>query len=175
MDLLTAKALHIIGFTCWFAGLFYGVRLFVYHAEASDRPSSERDVLLPHLELMQSRLWNIITVPAMWVTLLAGVSMIYQRGVLEPWLHVKLTLVLLLVIYHLVSGRIRRRQRARSSGWSSRGLRIWNEVATLLLVAIVFLAVKKDTLSMWGAVGGLLILGVVLMLGIRIYRALRKE
>ncbi len=173
MDLLTAKALHIIGFTCWFAGLFYGVRLFVYHAEASEREASERDVLLPQFELMQARLWNIITVPAMWLTVGAGGLMVYQRSVLEPWLHIKLGLVGALFVYHLISGNIRRQQRARNSTWSSRGLRMWNEVATVLLVAIVFLAVKKDTLSMWGAVGGLVALGVVLMLGLRIYRALR--
>jgi putative membrane protein len=173
MDLLTAKALHIIGFTCWFAGLFYGVRLFVYHAEASERDPAERDILLPHLELMQSRLWNIITVPAMWITLAAGGDMIYQRSVLEPWLHIKLGLVAVLFAYHLISGGIRRRQRARTSRWSSRGLRLWNEVATVLLVAIVFLAVKKDTLGMWSAVAGLVVLGIALMLGLRLYRALR--
>jgi putative membrane protein len=109
----------------------------------------------------------------MWLTVGAGGLMVYQRSVLEPWLHIKLGLVGALFVYHLISGNIRRQQRARNSTWSSRGLRMWNEVATVLLVAIVFLAVKKDTLSMWGAVGGLVALGVVLMLGLRIYRALR--
>ena len=175
VDYFTLKALHIIGFTCWFAGLFYVVRLFVYHAEAAAQPPHARDVLWPQLELMQARLWNIITVPAMWVTLGAGLSMLWLKGSLEPWLHVKLGLLGLLVIYHLYCGHIRRRQRARSCRWTPRGLRVFNEGATLLLVAIVFLAVKKDTLSMWSAMGGLLALGVALMIGIRVYRRLRGD
>ena len=175
LDYFTLKALHIIGFTCWFAGLFYAVRLFVYHAEANARPVAVRDILLPQYELMQARLWNIITVPAMWVTVGAGLGMVAQKSILEPWLQIKFGLLLLLVIYHLWCGRIRRRQRARTSTWTPRQLRAWNEGATLLLVAIVFLAVKKNTLSMWGAMGGLLGLGVALMVGIRVYRAIRRD
>ena len=72
----TAKAVHIVGFISWFAGLFYIVRLFIYHAEASARPPEERSILLPQLELMSRRLWTIITVPASVLTIAAGLTMV---------------------------------------------------------------------------------------------------
>lgn len=171
---LTAKALHIVGFVSWFAGLFYIVRLFIYHAEAGERPAAERAVLQPQLELMAARLWRIITVPAAVLTLIAGVYMSWFKAVSEGglpgWLHLKYALLVGLYAYHLACGRIRRRQEAKTSAWSSRHLRIWNEVATMFMVAIVFLAVFKRVTSVPWAVGGLLALGISLMLGIRLYR-----
>lgn len=176
---LTAKALHIVGFVSWFAGLFYIVRLFIYHAEAGERVASERDVLQPQLELMASRLWRIITVPASILTLCAGVYLSWFKAVSEGglpgWLHLKYALLVGLYAYHLACGSIRRRQAAKTSTWSSRHLRIWNELATMFMVAIVFLAVFKRVQSVPWAVGGLLALGVSLMLGIRLYRRISSS
>lgn len=171
---LAAKSLHIIGFISWFAGLFYIVRLFVYHAEASQRPEAERAILLPQLELMQSRLWKIITVPAMVGTLLGGLTMVglklHWAGTLEIWLYIKFALLALLLVYHFMCGAILRQQAQRSSIWTGRKLRVFNEVATMLMAAIVCLAVFKTGMSaLWGAVA-LVGLGVSLMLGIRFYR-----
>lgn len=172
---LTAKALHVVGFISWFAGLFYIVRLFIYHAEAGERPEAERAVLQPQLELMAARLWKIITMPAAILTLCAGVYMSWFKasteGGLPTWLHVKYGLLVGLYAYHFACGFIRRKQAAGTSKLSSRGLRIWNEVATMFMVAIVFLAVFKRIDSIPWAVGGLLALGVSLMLGIKLYRA----
>ena len=170
-----AKALHFIGMISWFAGLFYIVRLFVYHAEAGERSEAERAILQPQLELMAARLWKIITVPAMLLTLAAGTWMVVQLGTLAPWLHVKLGLVGGLVGYHLWCGAIRRRQAAGTSTWTGRGLRVFNEVGTMFAVAIVFWAVFKNSLSVVFGVGGLVGLGVALMLGIRVYRWIRER
>src|SRR5690606_16139132 len=154
-------------------GLFYLVRLFVYHAEAGERPEPERAILQPQLELMAARLWAIITVPAMLLTLAAGLVMVVQLDPIPIWLHVKFGLLAGLIAYTLGCGAIRRRQRARTSRWTSRGLRLFNEVGTMFAVAIVFLAVFKSALSIAWGVGGLLGLGVVLMLGVRLYRSIR--
>ncbi|MFV8751122.1 CopD family protein [Nannocystaceae bacterium ST9] len=172
MDYLLAKALHVVGFVSWFAGLFYLVRLFIYHAEAGERPEAERAILQPQLELMAARLWSIITVPAMILTFVGGIAMVVQIETLPSWLHVKFGLLAGLVGYTHGCGRIRRRQADKTSRWSPGKLRMFNELATMFMVAIVFLAVFKTTLSIAWGVGGLLGLGVALMLGIRGYRAI---
>lgn len=175
MSYMLGKALHIVGFISWFAGLFYIVRLFVYHAEAGERPEAERAILQPQLELMAARLWKIITVPAMLLTLSAGIVMIVQLDPIPTWLHIKFGLLVGLIAYHHVCGSIRRRQLAKTSTWTGRGLRVFNEVGTMFAVAIVFLAVFKSALSIAWGVGGLLGLGVSLMLGIRLYRSIRTR
>ena len=174
MNYLLAKALHIVGFISWFAGLFYIVRLFVYHAEAGERPAAERDVLQPQLELMARRLWQIITVPAMVLTLFGGISMVVQLDPIPSWLHIKFGLLTGLLAYHLWIGSIRRGQAAGNSTWSSNQLRVFNEGGTMFMVAIVFLAVFKSAISIAWGVGGLLTLGISLMLGIKAYRRIRE-
>jgi putative membrane protein len=172
VDYLLAKALHVIGFISWFSGLFYLVRLFIYHAEAGERPEPERAILQPQLELMAKRLWAIITVPAMIVTFVGGLAMVAQLEVITTWLWIKFGLLAGLVAYTLGCGRIRKRQAAKTSTWSSGRLRMFNELATMFMVAIVFVAVYKTAMSIAWGVGGLLGLGVALMLGIRGYRAI---
>ncbi len=171
---LTAKAVHIVGFISWFAGLFYLVRLFVYHAEAGDKPEPERSILRAQLQTMQARLWKIITLPAMVVTLAGGVTMVVMTWPVERWLHWKFMWLALLIAYTFACGRILAQQAAGTSTWSSGRLRIFNEVATLLMAAIVFLAVFRSSMSaLWGA-SGLLGLGIALMVGIRVYRRVRN-
>lgn len=175
MSFAVAKALHFIGFVSWFAGLFYIVRLFVYHAEAAARPPAEREILQAQFELMAGRLWKIITVPAMVLTFGAGIYMVTLYPAIGGWLHTKFALLALLLAYHHACGRIRKAQAGRCSRWTPRGLRVFNEGATLLLVAIVFVAVLKDALgAVWG-VAGLLVLGCVLMVAIRLYERLRSD
>ncbi len=178
MSFPAAKALHIIGFISWFAGLFYIVRLFVYHAESSQRPAAERDVLLPQLELMASRLWKIITVPAMIVTVCAGLWMVWLKWVpvgIPVWLWIKLGALATLIFYHHWCGRIRRQQAAGTSKWTPKGLRVFNEGATMLMVGIVCLAVFKEAMSMVWGMAGLLSLGISLMIGIKVYRRIRMR
>ncbi len=171
----TAKAVHIVGFISWFAGLFYIVRLFIYHAEASERPEAEREILLPQLELMAGRLWKIITMPAMVVTVAAGLTMVVGAWPFGPWLHWKFVWLAMLIGYHFACGRIRRRQLARAFTWSSNRLRVFNEIATMLMVAIVFTAVFKSAMTAAYGVLGLLGLGISLMVGIRTYRKTRES
>lgn len=170
-----AKALHVVGFISWFAGLFYIVRLFVYHAEARERPEHERTILQPQLELMARRLWQIITVPAMVLTFIGGVAMVLQLAVIPIWLHIKFGLLAGLLGYHLWCGAIRRRQATGRSTATSNQLRLFNELGTMFMVAIVFLAVYKTGISIAWGVGGLVGLGVSLMLGVRLYRKLRER
>jgi putative membrane protein len=175
MSYMLGKALHIVGFISWFAGLFYIVRLFVYHAEAGQRPEPDRTILQTQLELMAGRLWKIITMPAMHVTLIGGVVMVVQLGEIPTWLLIKFGLLAGLLGYHIWCGAIRRQQAAKTSTWTSSKLRIFNEVGTLFMVAIVFLAVFRTAMSVAWGVGGLLGLGVALMLGIRLYRKIRAR
>lgn len=170
-----AKAVHIVGFISWFAGLFYVVRLFVYHAEAGERPEPERAILQAQLELMAARLWKIITVPAMILTLIAGITMVVQLEVIPTWLQIKFGLLAGLIGYHFWCGSIRRAQVAGTSTWTGRKLRVFNELGTMFAVAIVFLAVFRSALSIAWGVGGLLALGLTLMLGIRLYRSMRAR
>lgn len=171
----TAKAVHIVGFISWFAGLFYIVRLFIYHAEASERSEADREILLPQLELMAGRLWTIITVPAMVLTIAAGLTMVVGAWPFGPWLHWKFVWLAMLIGYHFMCGHIRQRQLARTFTWSSNRLRVFNEVATMLMVAIVFTAVFKSAMTAAYGVLGLLALGLSLMVGIRAYRKAREK
>jgi protoporphyrinogen IX oxidase len=168
MTYLVLKALHMVGFVAWFAGLFYIVRLFIYLAEARDKNATEQAVLIPHLELMARRLWFGITWPAMLFTLIcgAGLVVVYDQWS-NPWIYLKLFLVALLVLYHFVCGYLHKALRAGQSPMSGQGLRYWNEVATLLLVAIVGVAVLK-TLVFTALFGGVLV-GIAGSLGLGIW------
>lgn len=177
MDLLTVKALHIIFVVSWFAGLFYIVRLFIYHTEAQQRPETERKVLTEQFELMETRLWWIITTPAMILTLVFGIWMIVLNPgyLIQGWMHIKLAFVALLLIYHFICQHFLLKLRKGKFLWSSTKLRIWNEVATLCLVAIVFLATLKNSLNWIAATIGFFLVAILLMVFIKLYKKLRKR
>src|SRR3954469_9466799 len=101
-------AVHIIFVVSWMAGLFYGVRLFIYHTEANDRPELEKNILQREFEKIEGRLWNIITIPAMVLTVLAGGMMLYTRPYYFEldWMQVKLGFVVLLLIYYFICQNI---------------------------------------------------------------------
>ncbi len=173
MDLLVMKSLHIIGVVVWFAGLFYIGRLFVYHKEVEDRPETEREVLTAQFALMEKRLWFAITWPGMVVTLLMGFGLLRYYG-FPSWLHAKLLLVVVLVGYHLLCGRLRKQLLAGQCSWSGKQLRMFNEVPSLLLIAIVFAVVLKDQLS-WPIFIGILV-GVGVLMGVMVqYLAKRRK
>jgi putative membrane protein len=168
------KALHIIFVITWFAGLFYMVRLFVYSAEVNEKPEPERSILLKQFSLMQKRLWYGITWPSAILTLIFGtwIGLLYRA--LPTWLLIKLIFVAGLFIYHLILQRIFKQQQKENFKWTSYQLRIWNEVATVFLVAIVMLAVVKQLLSLVWGVGVLIVFSLLLLAAIRIYKRLRK-
>lgn len=167
------KALHIIFIVTWFSGLFYMVRLFIYHTEAAERPEPARSVLQQQFMVMIRRLWLGITWPSAILTLIFGPWMMILLGGVPTWLAIKLGFVAGLYLYHFSLQVIYRQQMRGIFRWSSLQLRIWNEVATIFLVAIVMLAVVKESLSwVWG-LAGLLGFVVVLMSAIRIYKIIR--
>lgn len=176
MTYLYIKAIHIIFIVTWFAGLFYITRLFIYITEAHNKPEPARSELLAQLKLMARRLWYGITWPSAVITLLAGTTLlILQPEWLQyPFMHVKLGLVLLLYLYHFSLQYIHNLLQKDIVKYSSQQLRMWNEVATLFLVSIVFLIILKNALSMvWGLVG-LLLLVIILFLSIKIYKQWRE-
>ena len=172
------KALHIIFIVTWFAGMFYLPRLFIYNTEAASKEPAVRDALQEQFRVMMRRLWYGITWPSAILTLIFGPWMWYLYStfnVLAQWLLVKLLFVLGLYAYHFTLHVIFKQQVNGVLKYSSQQLRIWNEVATIFLVAIVMLATVKESMSfVWGLVG-LTAFIVVLMSAIRIYKALRKK
>ncbi len=171
-------ALHIIFIVTWFAGLFYMVRLFIYNREAQDMEEPQRQILSRQYSLMIRRLWLGITWPSAVLTLIFGpwMMILYVNDWNVPaWLWAKLAFVLGLYLYHFSLHRIYRQQKQGNFKYSSNQLRIWNEVATLFLFAIVFLAVLKNTLNMAKGVIALVILAILLMIAIRIYRRIREK
>ena len=169
------KALHIIFVVTWFSGLFYIVRLFVYKAEANTKTEPERSILLNQYGIMQKRLWYGITWPSAILTLIFGTWMGILYGSLPMWLLIKLFFVVGLFIYHISLNIIFLQQQKGIFKWSSQQLRLWNEVATIFLIAIVMLAVVKQLLSVAWAVGVLIVFSVLLLSAIKIYKRYRKE
>lgn len=177
MEYLYIKSLHIIFVTTWFAGLFYIVRLFIYYKEADDRAEMEKQVLRKQYLLMTKRLWYIITWPsAILATFFAVWLLILQPVWLEtPWMLIKLGFVLGLFAYHW-SCQIMYNQISKGYlKYSSFALRIWNEVATIILFACVFLVVLKNTLGWIFGVLGIVGVSVLLMFGIRLYKKIREK
>jgi protoporphyrinogen IX oxidase len=177
MDFGIVKALHIIFVVSWFAGLFYIVRLFIYHTESLQKPDEEAKILRNQFEIMERKLWYIITWPAMVLTVIFGIWMLVlvPAYLSQPWMHLKLGFIAILLVYHLLCQRIFNQLKAGVYKWSSTGLRIWNEVATLLLVAIVFLVVLRDSLNwIWGTIGFFAV-AIGLMIAIKLYKKLRTR
>jgi putative membrane protein len=169
------KALHIIFVVTWFSGLFYIVRLFVYKAEANDKPEPQRAILIDQFGIMQKRLWYGITWPSAILTLVFGTWMGILYGSLPMWLLIKLFFVLGLFIYHLSLHRIFAQQQRGIFKWTSQRLRMWNELATIFLICIVMLAVVKQLLDVAWAVGILVAFSALLFLAIKVYKKYRKE
>ena len=177
MTSLYLKAVHIIFIVTWFAGLFYVPRLFIYMIEAHAKPEPEKSILLKQLNMMSSRLWFIITWPSAIITLAMGTSLLVNQPefLTMGFMHIKLTLVFLLYLYHISLHVIYNQLQKSVVKYTSQQMRVWNEVGTLFLISIVFLIVLRDTMSMvWGIIG-LLIIGIIMMIGIKVYKKFRKD
>jgi len=161
----------------WFAGLFYIPRLFIYHIEAWQKPSPDKEILSNQLKLMTKRLWYIITWPsAVLCTLTAIWLLILMPAWLQqPWMHVKLVFVLLLLGYHFKCHQIFKQLQRDEVNYTSKFMRMWNEVATIILFAVVFLVVLKSAFNWIYGIVGMFVLMVLLMLGIRWYKKVRDK
>jgi len=138
--MLWVKAFHIIAMVCWFAGLFYLPRLFVYHAQAVDQPSIER------FKVMERRLYYGIMTPAAIITILLGAWLLSYNlpyYLASLWLQTKLALVGILFLYHLYCGKLKNDFKQDQNTYSHRFYRWLNEIPTVFLIVIVILTVVK--------------------------------
>ncbi|MFC0603335.1 CopD family protein [Winogradskyella pulchriflava] len=171
------KSLHLIFVVTWFAGLFYIPRLFVYQIEAFHKPSPEKEILGKQLKLMAKRLWYIITWPsAILATIFAIWLLILIPSWLEQgWMHVKLTFVLLLFIYQYKTHIYFKQLQKDEVKVTSNFMRIWNEGATFILFAVVFLVILKNSINWIFGILGIVVLGILLMLGFKLYKNIRSK
>lgn len=180
MTYLWFKAFHIVGVVVWFAGLFYLVRLYVYHVEANEQPEPARTILQQQYEIMEKRLYNLITTPGMVLTVVMAIAMLITMPdyLKDIWLHAKLGLVALLIGYHHYCGRLMKQMAAGKFRWSGQQMRGLNEVPTVFLVLIVLLAVFKNnlptTLTAWGTLALIVAMAAIIQLYAR-KRRLDKE
>lgn len=176
MALQYVKALHIVFVVSWFSGLFYLVRLFVYHTEALQEVEPKRSILAAEHFKNEQKLYRIITTPAMVLTVLTASIMLYLNpGYLQAgWMHIKLTFVVGLIAYHFKCGHIMRQLGKEQSTWTSIQLRLWNEVATLFLVAIVFIVVLKHNMNWLYGTIGFILFAILIMMVVRIVKRFRE-
>ena len=171
------KSLHLIFVITWFAGLFYIPRLFVYKIEAHAKPEPEKSILLKQLKIMTSRLWFIIT----WPSAVLAISFAIWLLILRPsyleqsWMQVKLGFVVLLIIYQIKSHFIQKELQNDVVKWTSNGMRIYNEGATLILFAVVFLVILKSAVNWIYGLVGLLVFAAILMLLFKLYKRIREK
>ena len=169
------KAFHIIFMVTWFAGMFYIVRLFIYNTEAAEKEGIEREILVKQFSIMIKRLWLGITWPSAILTIIFGGWIAFIFGSIPSWLWVKLGFVAGLYAYHFTLQKIYSDEMKGNFKYTSNQLRIWNEVATVFLIAIVMIVTVKDGMSwIWGIIG-LLLFTAVLMSAIKIYKLLRTK
>ena len=171
------KALHLIFVITWFAGLFYIPRLFIYHIEANEKPEPDRTILVNQFKIMTKRLWYIITWPSAILTTIFAVGLLLINPALLNfgWMHIKLAFVVLLFIYHIKCHFIFKEMQANVIKWSSNGMRLWNEVSTIILFAVIFLVILRDAINWIYGVVGIFLLSVILMLGVKIYKRIRGK
>lgn len=173
------KSLHIIFVVSWFAGLFYLPRILVYHAESQDKSEPERSILSTQFEKMQKVLFNAIMIPAMFLTWLTGLSLIYLQWWdgfgQHTWLHLKLGFVVGITIYHFYCRYIILQFRQKNFIFSGPQLRLFNEIATILLVSVVFLVVGKNSLDWLYGLLGFTLFGILIMAAVKIAKRFRNK
>jgi putative membrane protein len=171
------KSLHLIFVITWFAGLFYIVRLFVYQIEANEKISPEKEILLKQYQIMTYRLWYIITWPSAILSILFAIwLLILMPAWLQmPWMHIKLGFVILLIAYHIKCQLIYKDLQNNIFKYSSNFMRLWNEGATIILFAVVFLVVLKNEINWIYGVVGIVLFSVLIMLGFKFYKRIRGK
>ena len=170
------KALHIIFIVTWFSGMFYIVRLFIYNTEAGEKEGIEKEILQKQFSIMIKRLWLGITWPSAILTLIFGGWMVsFYYPVIPQWLWIKLGFVLGLYAYQFTLQKIYADEMKGIFKYTSNQLRVWNEVATIFLIAIVMIVTVKDNMSwLWGIIG-LALFTAALMSAIKIYKIIRTK
>lgn len=176
------KTIHIIFVVTWFAGMFYMPRLFIYNTEAGEKDEMSKNVLRQQFSVMMKRLWYGITWPSAVLTLIFGTWVLFNGNWYKTltddagrWLLIKLFFVVFLYVYHFSLHIIFKQEMKGIFKYSSQQLRMWNEVATIFLVAIVTLATVKQTESFVWSLLGLIGFIIILMSAIKIYKIIRTK
>lgn len=181
MTYLWFKALHIVGIVAWFAGMFYLPRLFVYHAETNEQPEPARTILQQQYQIMEKRLYRIIMTPALVLTVAMAIGMLVINPDLlkDTWLHVKLSLVLILIGYHHFCSRLMKEMAAGKFRFTGQQFRWFNEFPTVLFVVVVLLAVFKQNFptsaATWAVVGMVVAMAAIIQLYARKRRLEREQ
>ena len=169
--------MNIIGVIVWFSGLFYLVRLFIYHEESRSMEDELKIAFNNQYTLMEKRLANIITTPGMILALSMAICMVIMQPswLSEKWLQIKISFVLGLVIYHYFCYKIMNSLQNGTSTISAKNLRLLNELPTLLLFIIVLLVIFKNnfptSIATWSVVG----LIIFMLASIQLYAKIRKK
>ncbi len=174
------KSLHLIFVITWFAGLFYIVRLFVYQIEANDKPTPEKEILQKQYKIMTYRLWYIITWPsavlasifAFWMLFFTAIGNAWLQ---MPWMHVKLGFVFVLYLYHYKCHKIYQELQNDQVKYTTNHMRLWNEGATIILFAVVFLVILKNAVNWIYGVVGIMLFSILIMLGFQFYKRIREK
>jgi protoporphyrinogen IX oxidase len=170
------KAFHLVGIVCWFAGMFYLPRLFVYHAEAYEHPEPARSILKNQYQIMEKRLYRIIMTPAMLLTIVMAIGLIStEPDVLkQPWLHIKLAFVALLLAYHHICARVMKKLAADECKMTGQQFRWFNEFPTVAFVIVVMLAVFKNNLPTSATAWGIFAMSIAMAAFIQLYARRRR-
>ena len=171
------KAVHIVFVISWMAGLFYILSLFIYHTEANDKEEPEKSILIAQFTKMEATLWKIIATPAMIISVLAGVCMLsLNPGLLEAnWMLVKLGFVVGLLIYHFICQRIVSQLKNNQYKLSSFQLRLWRELATIFMIAIVFVVILKSAINWIYGLIGIMGVAMAIMIAVKLYKNYRLK
>jgi len=177
VTLYLLKTLHIIGFVAWFGGLFYFVRILVYHQEALQKDPAIKAVLIPQYQLMEGRVKKIILNPAMIFTWICGLGMlaINPAYLQQTWMPVKLFFLVLLTGYHHYCSKISRTIDTQPEKYTDLTFRILNEIPTILLAIIVSLAVFRTSINFYYLAGGITVFIGLIGWGILAYRKRRSK
>ena len=177
MTYLWVKSFHLVFVVSWMAGLFYLVRLFVYHAEANDAEEPRRGILRAQYAVMEARLLHIITTPAAVLTWATGATMLWLQPayLTQGWMLTKLGLLVLLTLYHWGCARVMRGLADGRDSRTGEWFRVANEGPTLVLVLAVLLVVFKQAIAFttlgWTAAGTV----AAIWVGFKAYAVARRR
>ncbi|MBY0065368.1 MULTISPECIES: CopD family protein [Empedobacter] len=176
---LIYKAIHVIFVVSYFAGLFYIVRLMIYHTETQQMEEPKKSILQDQYTYMEKKLWNVITAPALVILITMGLNMLYKnQGLLQmPWMKSKLGMISVLLIYHFWCWRTLKQIQNKVFKYTSVQLRMMNELATILLFVIVFAVIQKTDFGQnwyWSIVS-FFGCGILLMLIVRLINRNNKK
>lgn len=169
------KAVHIVFVISWMAGLFYILSLFIYHTEANEKQEPEKSILLAQFTKMEATLWKIIATPAMIISVVAGAGMLTLNSSLlqMDWMWVKLGFVVGLLIYHFICQNIVNQLKNGQFKMTSFQLRLWRELATIFMIAIVFVVILKSAINWIYGLMGIMGIAMAIMIAVKLYKNYR--